>query len=68
MPNSRSAVGAMSISAGSSASIGRLQNSTPGTSRGSMQWSPLQALVLSWKIGPDTTPVAESHELRYPAL
>ena len=33
--------------AGSAVSIGRLQNSTPGTTDGSTQWSPLQALVLS---------------------
>ncbi len=32
---------------GSSESILRLQKSTPGTSRGSTQWSPLQALGLS---------------------
>ena len=35
--------------AGVSVSIGRLQNSTPGTSDGSTQWSPLQAFVLVWK-------------------
>ena len=64
MPNSRSAVGAMSMSAGSSASIVRLQKNTPGTSRGSMQWSPLHALTLSSKTGPATTPVAQSHDVR----
>src|SRR5256886_5281022 len=37
-------------------------------SRGSMQWSPLHALVLSSKTGPETTPVAPSQEVRYPAL
>jgi hypothetical protein len=37
MPNNRSAVGARSTMCGSSASIFLLQNSTPGTSRGSMQ-------------------------------
>ncbi len=45
-------------------SIGRLQKSTPGTWRGSTQWSPLQALTLSSKTGPATTPVAQSHEAR----
>ena len=63
MPNSRSTVGAMSTSAGSSVSIGRLQKRTPGTSRGSMQWSPLHAFVLSSKTGPATTPVAPSHDI-----
>ena len=42
----------------------RLQKSTPGTRRGSMQWSPLHALVLSSNTGPDTTPVAPSHDAR----
>ena len=42
-------------------SAGRLQNSTPGTSDGSMQWSPLQALALAWK----TLPVA-SPDRRFP--
>jgi hypothetical protein len=54
----------MSMSPGSSASIAWLQKSTPGTSRGSTVWSPLHALVLSSKIGPETTPVAQSHDAR----
>ena len=42
----------------------RLQKKTPGTRRGSTQWSPLQALTLSSKVGPATTPVAQSQETR----
>ena len=46
----------------------RLQKNTPGTSRGSMQWSPLHARTLSVNTGPATTPCAHSQETRYPAL
>ena len=58
----------MSMSAGSDASMERLQKNTPGTSLGSMQWSPLQGLTLSANTGPATMPVAPSHEARYPVL
>ena len=64
MPNNVSAVGAMSISAGFSVSIFLLQKKMPGTRRGSMQWSPLQAFVLSSKTGPATMPVAPLHDTR----
>ena len=54
----------MSISRAFSVSIGRLQNSTPGTTDGSTQWSPLHALVLSWKTAVVVLPMAASHETR----
>ena len=56
MPNRRSAVGAMSmIDRSPSAATARLQKNTPGTSRGSMQWSPLHGLgvVLEHRPGDD---------------
>ena len=45
---------------------GMLENRTPGTISGSMQWSPLQAFVLSWKTSTDVLPTAASHDTRYP--
>jgi hypothetical protein len=45
---------------GVSLTIGRLQKNTPGTTRGSTQWSPLQLLVLSRKTSEVTAPVAHS--------
>src|ERR1039458_5633476 len=47
--NSAQIVGATSTIAGFSSMNLWLENRTPGTSRGSMQWSPLQALVLDRK-------------------
>ncbi len=46
-PNSARIDGATSDKAGFAARIGRLQNSTPGTSSASAQWSALQAESLS---------------------
>ena len=63
-PKSQSAVGAMSISAGSSRSMDLLLKNTPGTILGSTQWSPLHAFTLSSNTRPATTPVAPSHEMR----
>ena len=63
-PNSLRAVGAMSSIPGASAPKSRLQNSTPGICGGSTQWSPLHALVLSSKTGPETLPSATPRELR----
>ena len=49
-PKSSSTVGAMSMIEGDeSRSSLRLENRTPGTHGGSMQWSPLQHLMLSLK-------------------
>ena len=59
-----STVGAMSIRRGFSLAIGWLQNRIPGTSDGSTQWSPLQALVLAWKTASVVLPIAASHETR----
>ena len=55
-PKKLSAVGARSMIAGSSFSIGWLARKMPGTSLGSTMWSPLQALTLSSKTAPATTP------------
>src|SRR5208283_4550615 len=63
-PNSFRIVGATSTIAGFSSMNLWLENRTPGTSRGSMQWSPLQALMLSSKICEVTLPSTESHEAR----
>ena len=54
----------MSMMFGSSVLIFRSQKKTPGTSRGSMQWSPDQDLVLSEKTSTGTEPVAQSQEFR----
>ena len=43
---------------------GMLENRTPGTTLGSMQWSPPQALTLSSKTVASTFPVTESQETR----
>ena len=67
-PNISSTVAEISIRRGFLSLIFRLQKRTPGTSLGSMQWSPLQALVLSWKILSVGCPTAASHDTRYPAL
>jgi hypothetical protein len=49
---------------GVSVVILRLQKKIPGTMRGSMQWSPLQLLVLSLKVFSLVQPTAQSHEWR----
>ena len=51
-------------STGFSSSILWLEKSTPGTNRGSTQWSPLQALRLSSKVWVVTLPLTESEEAR----
>src|SRR5438477_598055 len=66
-PKSFSTVGATSTIAGFSSAILKLEKRTPGTSRGSMQWSPLQALRLSSKILVVILPMTESHEARNPS-
>ena len=65
-PNTSSTVGAMSIRRGVSVLILRFDQNTPGTRRGSTQWSPDQLLVLSVNTFFDTAPVAQSHEWRKP--
>src|SRR5438105_4714347 len=47
MPKRSSAVGARSSMPGSCASMARFENRTPGTSGGSIEWSPLHCFVLS---------------------
>ena len=47
LPAEAATVGAMSRMFGASVLIGRLHQKTPGTRRGSTQWSPDQLLVLS---------------------
>jgi hypothetical protein len=56
----------MSSSSGAGLAIARLHQNTPGTSRGSTQWSPDQDLVLSLKTSTETPPVAQSQECRKP--
>ena len=57
-------VGAILIILGVSLVMARLQKKTPGTIRGSTQWSPLQLLVLSENTSDVTAPVAQSQLLR----
>src|SRR5689334_3088600 len=63
-PNSAKIDGAMSTSEGDFPLIGRLLNSTPGTSSASAQWSALQAESLSSVISSVNSPAIVAHEAR----